>query len=409
MHPSLQAHGKKRQHMRDEFLPYCRPALDDDDIAAVVDSMQHDWLTTGPKVKEFEQAFSAACGVKHAVALNSCTAALHLGLVAMGVGKDDEVVMPALTFVAGAQCARHLGAKPVFADIDESTLCITPATVERVITARTKVIIPMHYGGHPSEIKALVDLAHANGIKVLEDAAHAAGTLDQQGLWPGAVSDAAAYSFYATKNLTSAEGGMFVTNDDALADRIRVLGLHGMDRDAWKRYTLGGKWKYDVVAPGYKYNMPDLAAALGIAQLKKLDRLQRRRDELAHLYLSELEGIPGIRPASRACAAPMRHSWCVFAILVDEEVAGISRDDLIDRLTDANIGTSVHFIPTHTFTDFHEFADTDLPVTDRVWVRMVSLPLFPDMTDADVLDVTAALKAIVGTGAARQRQATIAR
>jgi len=364
-------------------------------MEAVLESMRGGWLTTGPRVHEFETSFAAGSGVAHAVAVNSGTAALHLSLAAWGIGPGDEVVMPAFTFVAGAQCARHVGARPVFADIDPKTLCITAETVKRVMTARVKAIMPMQYGGQPLAIADLMEFAGQAGLRVIEDAAHAAGTLDQNGRWAGVMSHAAAYSFYATKNMTCGEGGMFVTNDGDLAERVRVLALHGMDRDAWRRYTQGGKWRYDVVSTGYKYNLSDTAASLGIHQLKRLASMQRRREELARLYISELKDVAGIAPLTLPPPLPAKHSFCIFAVGIDEQAAGVSRDEVIERLNQANIGTSVHFIPTHLFSSFSHAAQAPLPVTDRVWKTIVSLPLYPAMSDEDVMDVTGALRDIV--------------
>lgn len=382
--------------MRQQFLQYFKPSIDASDVAAIVDSLNNGWLTTGPKVKQFEDEFARLCGVKHAIALNSCTAALHLGLIALGVGPGDEVVMPSFTFVAGAQCARHLGATPVFADIDESTLCIDVATIQRVVTSRTKVIIPMPYGGRPARIRSVVEFARSRNIAVLEDAAHAVGTLDN-GNWAGVVSDGAAYSFYATKNITSAEGGMFVTNNDGLAEEVRILSLHGMDKDAWKRYTRGGSWRYDVVATGYKDNMPDVCAALGIAQLRRLAALQQRREEIAARYLEAVAKIPGLQAASPMLQPPDRHSWCIFAVLANQQEANISRDELIVELNRANIGTSVHFIPTHLFSAYDNVHHATLAATEEVARRILSLPLYPSMSDEDVEDVITALERIIDT------------
>jgi len=382
--------------VRKGYLPYFKPSIEPDDIEAVVDSMRNGWLTTGPRVQQFEAEFATASGIKHAIALNSCTAALHLGLIAFGVSPGDEVVMPSLTFVAGAQCVRQLGATPVFCDINPDTLCVSVETLEAAITNRTKVIIPMQFGGRPVEIAKIITFARAHGIAVLEDAAHAVGTLDN-GLWPGRESDAAAFSFYATKNVTSAEGGMLITNRDDIAERVRVLSLHGMNRDAWKRYQQGGSWRYDVVTTGYKDNMPDLLAALGISQLRKLERFQARRDELAQRYLEGLEEIQSLRPASGFLAHPNRHSWCVFAVLIDESEAGVSRELLIERLRERNIGTSVHFIPTHLFSAYAEQQKT-LPHTEQVWKQLISLPLYPAMSVSDVDDVLAAIRDVVPSG-----------
>lgn len=380
--------------MRAEFLPYCRPAISELELSEALRALRDGWLTTGPNAARFEAQFAQAAGVAHAVAMNSCTAALHVALRAFGVGPGDEVVMPSLTFLAGAQCTLELGALPVFADVDPETLCITPQTVARVMTPRTRVIIPMPYAGRPVDIEAIVQLAHARGVKVLEDAAHAAGMLDR-GAWAGARSDAAAYSFYATKNLTTCEGGMLLTNDDALAERARKLALHGMDRDAWKRYTATGSWRYDVGEPGYKYNLPDPLAAIGSVQLERLPELQERRHELAALYASALDGIPGVGLPPPLRNTNDRMSWCMYVVSIDSEDAGIDRDAMIETLREANIGTSVHYIPTHLMRAYR-FLDTGTcPQTDRVWVRLLSLPLYPSMSNQDVWDVASAVERIV--------------
>lgn len=324
----------------------------------------------------------AASGIPHAVALNSCTAALHLGLIALGVGPGDEVVMPSLTFVAGAQCAREVGAVPVFADVDERTLSVTVESVAAVTTQRTRCIMPMHYAGRPAPVREIVEFARPRGIKVLEDAAHCVGMLSE-GRWAGALSDAAAFSFYPTKNITSAEGGMLLTGDAELAARVRCLSLHGMSRDAWNRYTAGGGWRYDVVEPGYKYNLPDLGAAIAVAQFERLEELQREREHLAQRYLDRLAAIPGVTAITGFVDPPDRHSWCMFVIRVDEEEAGVTRDDVIESYRRAKIGTSVHYIPTHLFTAYRDLP-ADLPVTERMWQRIVSLPLYPGMTLRDV-------------------------
>lgn len=380
--------------MRQTFLPYCKPVLNEDEIEAVAASLRNSWLTTGPVVRELEQAFAEVSGVKHAIALNSCTAALHVALHAMAVGPGDEVVMPSLTFVAGAQCTLELGATPVFADVDPDTISLSVETIDAVVTERTKVVIAMPYAGRPLDIQAIVRYAHERGILVLEDAAHAAGMLDR-GEWSGLRSDAAAYSFYATKNLTSAEGGMLLTNDDALAERARIVGLHGMDKDAWKRYTASGSWRYDVREPGFKYNLADPLAALALAQLKRLDNMQLRRDEIASAYVSRIGDLPGLSFQKAVDNPGDKHSWCMFALLVDERRSGIDRDTLIEALRDANIGTSVHYIPTHLFSGYRSLGMNALPATEAVWRRLLSLPLYPAMSDDDVDDVVRALERIV--------------
>jgi dTDP-4-amino-4,6-dideoxygalactose transaminase len=378
--------------MRRDYLPYCRPALEEDDIQAVVRTLRSGWLTTGPSVVEFQREFAAAAGARHAIALSSCTAALHVGLLAAGVGPGHEVITPSLSFVAGANTIRQVGATPVFCDVEATSLCATPENIAPLLTGRTKAVMTMHFAGRPDASAPIVELCKPRGIAVIEDAALAVGTLDD-GRWPGSRTDAAAYSFYATKNVTTAEGGMLVTDDDAFADRVRVLGLHGMDRDAWKRYERGGAWRYDVVAVGYKYNMPDIAAVLGLGQLRKLPKLQRRREEIALRYLDALDAIPGASAAAMGrMGARDRHSWCVFPIAIDAAEAGIERDDTIEALKHANIGTSVHYIPSHLFTAYKDAPHGPLPVTESEWRRLISLPLYPSMTDDDVTDVICGLR-----------------
>jgi perosamine synthetase len=378
-----------------EFLPYCRPTIDDADVAAVSEALKNGWLTTGPKVLELQEAFVTLSRIKHAVAVNSCTAAMKLALVALGVGPGDEVIMPALTFVAGAECVRQLGAEPVFCDVDPETLCVTTRTVREAVSPRSKAIIVMHYGGQPADAHDIVDWAAGREIAVIEDAAHALGTLEE-GNWPGAVSDAAAFSFYPTKNITSAEGGVLLTNRDDIAEKASILSLHGMDRDAWKRYEKGGGWRYDVVATGFKFNMPDLLAVLALSQLKKLERLQQAREKLAERYLRGLKTLSGIRPVTLPASPPDRHSWCLFAIAVDRVNGGPTRDQIIEALKARNIGVSVHFIPTHLFSAYRNARRTDLSVTEDLWERLISLPLYPSMTEGDVDRVLDALASSLG-------------
>ncbi len=381
--------------MRATFLPYGRPFIDVTDTEAVSATVRNGWLTTGPAVREFEERFANLCGVRYAVALNSCTAGLHLALLAMGIGCGDEVIMPSLSFVAGANCAVQVGALPVFCDVDADTLCLSVETVEAVLTKRTRAIMMMPYAGRPADAERMIKFARPRGIAVLEDAALAVGMLDD-GRWAGSVSDAAVYSFYATKNVTSAEGGMLVTNDFGLMEKVRMLSLHGMDRDAWKRYQPGCSWRYDIVTTGFKYNMPDLAAVLGIAQLQKLAPMQSRRDEIAQKYISAFSDMPGIESAGLGgLKEPDRPSWCMFVIAVDQKITGVSRDDLIERLKELNIGTSVHYIPSHLFTAYHNRQHAALTVTEEKWQNLISLPLYPSMSDDDVHDVVQAVSIAV--------------
>jgi dTDP-4-amino-4,6-dideoxygalactose transaminase len=376
--------------MRDTFLPYCRPDTGAAEAGAVDECIRNGWLTTGPKVREFEGAFARAAGVRHAIALNSCTAALHVGLLAAGVKPGDDVIMPSLTFVAGAQCALEIQARPVFCDVDPETLTAGVEHFARALTPKTRAIIAMPYAGRPLDSQRLAAFCKDRGLAYIEDAAHAAGMLDR-GTWAGTHSDLAAYSFYATKNLTTAEGGMLLTNDDAIAERARTLSLHGMDKDAWKRYSQKGSWRYEVREPGFKYNMPDVAAAMGLVQLARMPIMQTRRDEIAERYRRELAGVRGIRLQAPPDNAGDRHSFCMFVIRIDETAARICRNDVIDVLKERNIGTSVHYIPTHHFAAYRAYA-RPLPNTDRVASEILSLPLYPTMTDSDVDDVVSALK-----------------
>jgi dTDP-4-amino-4,6-dideoxygalactose transaminase len=296
--------------------------------------------------------------------------------------------MPSLTFVAGAQCTLEIGARPVFCDVDPLTLTAGVEQFAAALTPATRAIIAMPYAGRPMNAAALSAFCKERGIAFIEDAAHAAGMLDE-GKWAGSHSNLAAYSFYATKNLTTAEGGMLVTNDDAIAERARVLSLHGMDKDAWKRYTQCGSWRYEVREPGFKYNMPDIAAAMGLVQLRRLPEMQNRRDEIAARYRQALSEIPGVLLQDVPSGPGDRHSWCMFVIRIDARKSAVSRNEFIERMKAMNVGTSVHYIPTHHFEAYRRFASV-LPGTERVAAEIVSLPLYPSMSDEDVCTVIAA-------------------
>jgi dTDP-4-amino-4,6-dideoxygalactose transaminase len=299
-----------------------------------------------------------------------------------------------------------LGAVPVFADVDPVTLCITAQTVASVVTSRTKLIMPMHYAGYPAKTAEIVAFARPRGIAVFEDAAHAVGML-ADGAWSGKRSDGAAYSFYATKNLTTAEGGMVITDRDDVMERVRIHSLHGMDRDAWKRYTQGGRWRYDVRVTGHKFNLPDMCAALGLTQLDRLRAMQDRRDELAARYTRELTEITGVTPVSPPLGVNDRHAWCMYVVRIDMERAGISRDHFIEALGERFIGTSVHYIPTHLFSAFAAHASDALPVTNAVWHELVSLPLYPNLRDSEQRDVLKAVRDAVRAGSWRATRAQV--
>ena len=343
--------------MREAFIPYCRPDVGEDEARACAEAIRAGWLTTGPKCETFERNFESASGVAHAVALNSCTAGLHLALVALGMGPGDEVVMPSLTFVAGAQCTLELGARPVFCDVEPDTFAASIRTIAPVISPRTKAIIAMPYAGRPLAMAELCDFAHKLGIAVIEDAAHASGMLDR-GTWAGTYSDAAIYSFYATKNIATGEGGMFLTNDANLSDRVRRLSLHGMTRDAWKRYTNNGSWRYDVSEPGYKYNLSDLAGELGDRSAKAPATEMQETPPAASLPVPR-EAIGPSRDRVCSVTSTIRRTGTAGAcspMTVDEDQARVDRDTFIEELRGLGIGTSVHYIPTHTFTGYASLA-----------------------------------------------------
>lgn len=335
---------------------------------------------------------------------------MHLSLLTIGVKPGDEVVTPSFTFAAGAQCVVETGATPVFCDVDPATLSVNVETIEPLVSDKTKAIIVVPYAGRPLGIQEICSFAGNRGIAVIEDAAHAAGMLDR-GAWAGVHSMIATYSFYATKNITTAEGGMLLTNDDAVATRVRRLSLHGMSHDAWDRYRQGGSWRYDVTEPGFKYNMPDISAALGLEQLGRLGLMQKRRDEIAQAYIAAIAELPGLTPQAAPANESDRHSWCMFAVLVDSELFGLTRDELVVKMRELNIGTSVHYIPTHHLTAYKHLATRQLPETDRIADRVVSLPLYPAMSESDVRDVIAALQEAANAskvgGAVGQRERVV--
>lgn len=385
--------------MRKEFLPFALPLIEEDEIAEVVDTLRSNWITTGPKTKRFEEAFKDYVGAKNAIAVNSCTAGLHLALAALEIGPGDEVIVPSFTFAATANTVVHVGARPVFADIDEQTLCLDPADVEKKITPKTKAITLVHYAGRPGPIDEIMAIARKHGLKVIEDAAHAIYT-KSRGRMIGSIGDITAFSFYATKNLVTAEGGMVTTNDDSLADKIRIMSLHGMSRDAWQRYSATGSWRYDVIYAGFKYNMTDIQASLGLHQLAKLERFQKLRKQLVDRYNEGLAQVEGLILPEDRIEPEDRHAWHLFTIRVQKEKFGIGRDELVEELKKANIGTSVHFIPVHLHPFYQTHYGTgkgDLPVTEKVFDEILSLPLYPKMSLQDMADVVDAVGAIAKT------------
>jgi len=380
------------------FLPFARPDIGDAEIAAVTQALRSGWVTTGPRTHAFEQAFGAYLGGGlECIAVNSATAGLHLALEALGIGPGDEVIAPTLTFTATVEVVRYLGADPVLVDVDPVTLNIDPEKIRTAITPRTRAIVPVHYGGLACDMDAILAIAREHGLKVVEDAAHALPTT-----WRGTVvgqlqSDATVFSFYANKTITTGEGGMAVTRAPALAQRMRVMRLHGMNRDAFDRFTSRTPaWYYEVVAPGFKYNMTDIAAAMGIEQLARLPQFVQRRQSLAARYSAELAGLPLILPAN----APQgdTHAWHLYVVRLRDD-APLARDDAIQALSDRGIGTSVHYIPLHRhpyWRDRYRLAPEMFPPADAAYRSMVSIPLFTAMSDDDQGRVIAALREILG-------------
>lgn len=379
---------------RKTFLPFSPPSIGEEEIAEVVDTLRSDWITTGPKTGRFEEAFRERLGAPGALALNSCTAALHLGLAALGIGEGDEVITTTMTFAASVNVIEHLGGRPVLVDVEPDTLNIDPAEVERKITPGTRAILPVHFAGHPAAMDQIFELAEDNKLGVLEDAAHALSA-KYRGKAIGSGDNPAAFSFYATKNLTTAEGGM-LTGAVEMLEQARVLSLHGMSRDAWKRYEQGGSWYYEVVAPGYKYNMTDIQAALGLHQLRRLEGFQRRRREVVQAYNEAFSGNEALQlPVERT---EVEHAWHLYVLRLRPGVLTIDRDRFIRELESCNIGTSVHFIPVHLhpyYRDRYGFAPDDLPVACENYRRMLSLPLSPRLTDEDLADVVEAVLQVV--------------
>ena len=376
--------------MRDEFLSFSRPLVGDEEVQEVIAALQSGWLTTGPRTRAFEQQFAEFTGAPAALGLNSCTAGLHLALKVHEIGPGDEVITTPLTFAASVNVIEHVGARPVLVDVEPDTLNIDPDQVREAITDRTRAIIAVHFAGHPVELDQLRSIASENGIFLIEDAAHAVGA-EFRGQPIGRGSNLAAFSFYATKNLTTGEGGM-LTGDADLLDSARVLSLHGMSREAWTRYAAGGKWAYDIVAPGFKYNMTDIQAALGIQQLNRFQAMQQRRAEIFSQYsdafgaFDEFE-LPVIRPH-------VTHAWHLYILRLRDSSLSITRDQFIEELTRRKIGTSVHFIPIHNHSYYREkygYCDDDFPVAQQAYERMLSLPLSASMSDTDIQDVIEAV------------------
>ena len=382
--------------VRGRFLPIAVPSIGARERALVLEALDSGWITTGPKTAELACKLAGLAGTRHAVCVNSATGALHLALEAMGVGPGDEVITSTYTFAATVNVIEHVRATPVLVDVEPDTLCFDPARVAEAITPRTKVVLSVDYGGHPCDYDALHALTRPRGIRIVDDAAHSLGAaVGDIPVGSSRLADVTAYSFYATKNLSTGEGGAAVTDDDALAERIQLLSLHGMSRDAWKRYSDTGSWYYEVVAPGWKYNMSDVLAAIGLGQLERFEASQARRRAIVARYREGFAGCDAVRlPIERP---GVTHAWHLFPIALELERLSIDRGRFIQELRAENIGTSVHFIPIHRHPHFREALGVraeSFPVAEDAYARAVTLPLFADMTDTDVDDVVIAVRRI---------------
>jgi perosamine synthetase len=385
---------KNEQDIELEPIPFYRPNVTEAEIAEVVDTLRSGWLTMGPKTRRFEEAFAERVGAEHAIAVSSATAGLHLSLDAMGFDPGDEVLVPTVTFAATGATVIHAGLTPVLVDCEADTLNIDVADAARKCGPRTRAIVPVHMAGHPCDMDAVQALASDRSLRVMEDAAHAIAA-SYKGKTVGAISDFTVFSFYATKNLTTGEGGMVTTTDREMAERMRMRRLHGMSRDAWKRYS-GGSWRYDVAYPGFKYNMTDMAASLGLVQLDRLEDLQAQRAVIVKRYQAALADCDCIElPAVRA---EVGHAWHLFIVRMHHDRLKIHRDAVIEELNAAGIGTSVHFIPLHLHSFYRDrfgYDDESLPQATKQWERMISLPLYPGLSEREVDRVSATLLGIL--------------
>jgi dTDP-4-amino-4,6-dideoxygalactose transaminase len=379
------------------FLPFALPDIGDEEIRAVEACLRSGWVTTGPTTRRFEHEFQSYLGGDvQAISVNSATAGLHLALESVGIGPGDEVIVPTMTFTATAEVVRYLGARPVFVDVDPLTLNISPAAVAAAITPRTRAIMPVHYAGLACDMDAILALAARHGLRVIEDAAHAFPTRLDGKLVGTLDSDITVFSFYANKTMTTGEGGMVVTRNVELAERMRCMRLHGISRDAFDRYTSRvPAWFYEVVDAGFKYNLTDIASAIGIEQLRKIDRFQQRRSWLAQRYDEALADLPLLLPAHPEFGST--HAWHLYVVRLQPE-ARITRDELINELAERGIGTSVHFIPLHRqpyWRDSYRLNPEAFPVAEASYQAMLTLPLYTRMLDADQDRVCAALHALL--------------
>lgn len=376
------------------FLPFHRALIEEEEIKAVVDVLRSGWLTTGPRVREFEAAFAQYTGASNALAVNSCTAALHLALAAIGIGEGNEVILPTMTFAASAEVVLYFKARPVLVDCEENSFHVDPEKISSAITDRTRAILPVHYGGVPCDMDSILQLARRHNLKVIEDAAHALPSRYKQKM-VGTLGDITCFSFYATKTMTTGEGGMATTENPDYAERMRILSLHGISKDAWKRYTAEGSWRYDILEAGYKYNLTDLQAALGIAQLAKCDAMCAHRAAIAAQYNQALGSLDAFETPSSPQSS--QHAWHLYVLQVNPSTLRIDRDRVIVELHRRGIGTSVHFIPLHLHTLYREhfgYRSGHFPNAEQRFARALSLPIYPGMLPEEVERVVTALHEI---------------
>lgn len=377
------------------FLPFALPDITEKERCEVDAVLASGWITTGPRTKAFEAAFAAAVGARHSIAVNSCTAAMHLALEAIGLKPEDEVIVPTMTFAATAEVVRYFGAQPVLVDVLEGDHNMDPKAFEAAVTPRTKAVIPVHFGGEACDMKMIRDIARQNDLCIIEDAAHAF-PCRYQGKFIGSIGDITCFSFYATKTITTGEGGMAVTQDSTWADRMRVMSLHGISRDAWKRYSAEGSWYYEISAPGFKYNMTDIAASMGIVQLDRAVEMLDRRRSIARRYIEAFEGCESIELLETRSFDD--HAWHLFVIKLVGDTLCIDRNRFVEILKSLGISTSVHFIPLHLhpyYQDTYGYGPEDFPTALRCYRRSISLPIYSRMTDDDTARVIGAVLDVV--------------
>lgn len=376
-------------------VPYFVPDVSEEGISSVADTIRSGWLTSGPKMVEFEGRFGEAVRARHAIAVNSCTSALHLALHAIGVGPGDDVIVPAMTFAATASVVLHAGARPVLVDVDPDSLLIDPETVKQAMTPQTKAVIPVHYGGQAADVTTIREIAATQGSFVIEDAAHAFPS-ELEGASVGSLGDLTCFSFYATKTLTTGEGGMITLEDDALAERLGQLRLHGLNRDAWNRYNGSAAWDYDIAEPGYKYNMTDIAAAIGLEQLGRAGEMREARQRVADTYSDLFADVPGVVPLA---VLPDRvHAWHLYVIRLGAEFDRADRNSVIEELRERGIGTSVHYRPLHMHSFYRDslgYEPQDFPVAAAAFDQIISLPIYSTLTEGEIEYVVESVKSAI--------------